>query len=91
MDSVRNTLAGGLPHSEIGGLSLICQLPAAFRRLSRLSSPVVAKAFTGCAYSLDPLTPSLGGRGPIPSLPRAPTTRLSAGCVARGLSRVPNC
>ncbi len=33
-----------------------CQLPAAFRRLSRLSSPVIAKASTTCTYSLDPIT-----------------------------------
>ena len=56
MDSVRDTLAGGLPHSEISGSGFICQLPGAFRRLSRLSSPVVAKASTVCARSLDPLT-----------------------------------
>jgi hypothetical protein len=33
-----------------------CQLPEAFRRLSRLSSPVIAKASTTCTYSLDPIT-----------------------------------
>ena len=33
-----------------------CQLPAAYRRLSRLSSPVIAKACTTCTYSLDPIT-----------------------------------
>ena len=33
-----------------------CQLPAAYRRLSRLSSPVIAKASTTCTYSLDPIT-----------------------------------
>ena len=33
-----------------------CQLPVAFRRLSRLSSPVIAKASTTCTYSLDPIT-----------------------------------
>jgi hypothetical protein len=57
MDSGRDTLAGGFPHSEICGSRLVCQLPAAFRRLPRLSSPVVAKASTVCACSLDPLTP----------------------------------
>ena len=46
----------GFPHSDICGSKLICQLPAAFRRLSRLSSPVIAKAFTTCTYSLDPIT-----------------------------------
>jgi hypothetical protein len=57
MDSGTDTLAGGFPHSEIFGSKLVCQLPEAFRRLPRLSSPVVAKASTVCAGSLDPLTP----------------------------------
>ena len=35
---------------------LICQLPEAYRRLSRPSSPVIAKASTICTYSLDPIT-----------------------------------
>src|SRR3970040_633180 len=35
---------------------LYCQLPAAFRRLTRLSSPVIAKASIICTYSLDPIT-----------------------------------
>ena len=56
MDSVWDTLAGGFPHSEISGSRCIGPLPGAFRRLSRLSSPVVAKASTVCACSLDPLT-----------------------------------
>ena len=37
------------PHSEISGSKLICQLPEAYRRLSRLSSPVIAKASTICS------------------------------------------
>ena len=61
MDSAQDTLAGGFPHSEISGSKSICRLPGAFRRLSRLSSPVVAKAFTVCASSLDPLTPNFRG------------------------------
>ena len=36
----------GFPHSEILGSSLICQLLQAFRRLSRPSSPLDAKAST---------------------------------------------
>ena len=56
MYSVRDTLAGGFPHSEIPGSKLICQLPQAFRRLSRLSSPIIAKASTTCSESLDPIT-----------------------------------
>ena len=35
-----------------------CQLPDAFRRLPRPSSPLTAKASTVCASSLDPITPS---------------------------------
>src|SRR5438128_5927898 len=47
---------GGFPHSDICGSKLVCQLPAAFRRLPRPSSPVIAKASTSCTYSLDPIT-----------------------------------
>ena len=36
----------GLPHSEILGSKLVCQLPEAYRRLQRPSSPVAAKAST---------------------------------------------
>ena len=46
---------GGFPHSDICGSMLVCQLPAAFRRLPRPSSPVIAKASTTCTYSLDPI------------------------------------
>jgi hypothetical protein len=49
---------GGFPHSDICGSMLRCQLPAAFRRLARPSSPVIAKASTTCTYSLDPITRS---------------------------------
>ena len=34
------------PHSEISGSKLVCQLPGAFRRLPRLSSPLDAKTST---------------------------------------------
>src|ERR1700761_9022368 len=47
---------GGFPHSDIGGSKLVCQLPTAFRRLPRPSSPVIAKASTTCTCSLDPIT-----------------------------------
>jgi hypothetical protein len=47
---------GGFPHSDTSGSKLICQLPEAFRRLSRPSSPIIAKASTICSYSLDPIT-----------------------------------
>jgi hypothetical protein len=54
-------LRGGLPHSEIVGSKLVCQLPDAYRRLPRPSSPSTAKASAICAYSLDHITPrSLG-------------------------------
>ena len=56
MYSVCDTFAGGFPHSEISGSKLICQLPEAYRRLSRPSSPIIAKASTMCSYSLDPIT-----------------------------------
>jgi hypothetical protein len=46
----------GFPHSDIDGSKLHCQLPVAFRRLARPSSPVIAKASTTCTYSLDPIT-----------------------------------
>ena len=43
------SLRSGFPHSEISGSKLICQLPEAYRRLSRPSSPVIAKASTTCS------------------------------------------
>ena len=45
---MRYLLRGGFPHSEISGSKLVCQLPEAYRRLSRPSSPVIAKASTTC-------------------------------------------
>src|ERR1700752_4868886 len=57
MYSVRGDLKeAGFPHSEISGSKPICRLPAAYRRLPRPSSPVIAKASTTCTYSLDPIT-----------------------------------
>ena len=38
------------------GIKALCQLPHAYRRLSRPSSPIIAKASTRCTYSLDPIT-----------------------------------
>ena len=47
MNSVCDTgLAGGFPHSEICGSKPVCRLPAAYRKLLRPSSPVIAKAST---------------------------------------------
>ena len=43
-----NDPKAGFPHSEICGSKLVCQLPAAYRRLQRPSSPVIAKASTMC-------------------------------------------
>jgi hypothetical protein len=57
----------GFPHSEISGSKPICRLPAAYRRLSRPSSPIIAKASTTCTYSLDPIT--LLPRGPLAGPP----------------------
>ncbi|ARU32620.1 hypothetical protein CAP31_13600 [Sulfuriferula sp. AH1] len=48
MYSAQGTPKGGFPHSDICGSKLACQLPAAFRRLQRPSSPVIAKASTTC-------------------------------------------
>ena len=50
------TYKAGFPHSEIFGSKLVCQLPEAYRRLLRPSSPVIAKASTMCTYSLVPIT-----------------------------------
>ena len=59
--SVRYSRSCGFPHSDISGSKLVCQLPEAFRRLPRPSSPSTAKASAICAYSLDHITPrSLG-------------------------------
>jgi hypothetical protein len=55
--SVRYRRSGGFPHSDISGSKLVCQLPEAFRRLQRPSSPPTAKASTTYAYSLDHITP----------------------------------
>ena len=56
MYSVCDDLTAGFPHSEICGSKRVCSLPAAYRKLLRPSSPVIAKASTICTYSLDPIT-----------------------------------
>ena len=43
---------GGFPHSEISGSKLVYQLPEAYRRLLRLSSPSDAKASTKYPFQL---------------------------------------
>jgi hypothetical protein len=50
------TLAGRVSPFRDRRIKAFCQLPVAFRRLTRLSSPVIAKASTTCTYSLDPIT-----------------------------------
>src|SRR5476649_2095118 len=50
------TQRAGFPHSEICGSKRVCSLPAAYRKLLRPSSPVIAKASTMCTYSLVPIT-----------------------------------
>jgi hypothetical protein len=76
-------LRAGFPHSDICGSKLVCQLPAAFRRLPRPSSPVIAKASTSCTLSLDPITAS------TLAIPRDRTHQLQAshalGCMHRSL------
>src|SRR6202008_1957746 len=54
--SYRYCRSSGFPHSDISGSKLVCQLPEAFRRLPRPSSPSIAKASTTCTCSLDPIT-----------------------------------
>ena len=51
----------GFPIQKSSDQSLFAGSPEAYRRLPRLSSPVAAKAFTMCAYSLDHITPSYPG------------------------------
>ncbi len=46
---VMTTKVVGFPHSDTPGSKLVCQLPEAFRRLPRPSSPPAAKASTTCA------------------------------------------
>ena len=48
----------GFPHSDISGSQDCCRLPEAFRRLTRLSSPLTAKASTMCTSLLDYTTPN---------------------------------
>src|SRR5436853_7469417 len=78
----------GFPHSEIRGSKPICRLPAAYRRLSRPSSPIIAKASTTCTCSLDPITvlPLRERRREPKSLTPSPDHRkLSRLCIPRWL------
>src|SRR6476659_6111709 len=54
--SMQCPVKAGFPHSEICGSKCVCSLPAAYRKLLRPSSPVIAKASTMCTYSLVPIT-----------------------------------
>lgn len=53
MHSVQDDLSAGLPHSEIHGSKLGYQLPMAYRRFPRLSSPSDAKTSIMCPWWLD--------------------------------------
>ena len=46
----------GFPIRISAALAPVCRLTAAFRRLLRPSSPVIAKASTTYTWSLDPIT-----------------------------------
>src|SRR5690348_7389508 len=84
MNSVRSDLKeAGFPHSEICGSAPICRLPAAYRRLSRPSSPIIAKASTTCTYSLDPITllPLARQREPKSLTPSHDHRKLSRLCI----------
>jgi hypothetical protein len=48
-------IAYRVPPFRYPRINACCQLPGAFRRLPRLSSPLTAKASTQCAYLLDPI------------------------------------
>ena len=52
----RIMLKHGVPSFGHPRIKARCQLPGAFRRLPRPSSPVIAKASTTCTWSLDPIT-----------------------------------
>jgi hypothetical protein len=88
MNSATDTrlMTGGLPHSEIPGSKLVCQLPEAYRRLQRPSSPVAAKASTICAYSLDHITPN-GLARPFPRSLRCGFRSLWSRTTLRSLAR----
>src|SRR5215470_17818159 len=80
----------GFPHSEILGSKPICRLPEAYRRLSRPSSPVIAKASTTCTYSLDPITLLPLSRRPRAKSPKPSRShRLSRACASTLSERPP--
>src|SRR5450830_1864113 len=54
--SMQSPVKAGFTYSEICGSKCVCSLPAAYRKLLRPSSPVIAKASTMCTYSLVPIT-----------------------------------
>jgi hypothetical protein len=62
MHSVHDTLAGGFPHSDIHRSQLGYQLPMAFRRFQRPSSPLDAKSSAMRPYWFDHTD-----RTPLPS------------------------
>jgi hypothetical protein len=83
MNSGGDTLAGGFPHSEIPGSKPVCRLPEAYRRLPRPSSPVIAKASTVCAYSLDHITPKCRGNMELVTVQMQHTQTERSGLITR--------
>ena len=67
------------PDSDISGSTLVCQLPGAFRRLPRPSSPLDAKTSTVHPYSLDHVyrSPPFPGPKTLSTGGAATTTRLA--------------
>ena len=64
MHSARDTPKGGFPHSEIHRSQLGYQLPVAYRRFQRLSSPLDAKSSAVCPLWFDQPTVRRGVRTP---------------------------
>ena len=68
--AVTEGCSDGFPHSDISGSMLVCQLPGAFRRLPRLSSPLDAKTSTMHPLELDHIyrsSTSFQGRNASPT------------------------
>ena len=84
MYSSCDTPKGGFPHSEISGSKLICQLPEAYRRLPRPSSPLSSKSSPIRPLYLD--HNNLQVRKPVISrkldIPPKRLTRLCLACIS---------
>ena len=102
MHSGLNDLAVGLPHSEIPGSKLGYQLPWAYRRFLRPSSPLDAKTSTVCPFTLGHVDRMPSGRlvsdrrsltdahaGPSCSFgPATCRTRLGDACCRQHLKQI---